>query len=134
MVRQSMGVRREESPQARRGTMTGSGAHHHPSAWATRRQLLRGSVVTGLGLSGAWLIACGGDKKSSSSTSGAEERFQQAGVANTATVGSAAKVDRSVGKRGGRMVGSIGEPDSFDPHRDAGFPGVQVVNGVYSTL
>src|SRR5581483_3415212 len=41
---------------------------------------------------------------------------------------------RSVGKRGGRMVGSIGEPDSFDPHRDAGFPGVQVVNGVYSTL
>lgn len=103
-------------------------------AATSRRRLLRGVAATGAGLAGAWLIACGGDSGDSQGSSGAEERFQQAGAANTATVGGSGAIDRSVGKRGGRMVGAIGEPDSFDPHRDAGFPGVQVVNGVYSTL
>lgn len=102
---------------------------------ATRRRLLRGGALAGAGLAGAWLVACGGSKDSGGKTSGSvEEKFQQAGVANTAAVGAAAKVDRTVGKRGGRLVTAIGEPDSFDPHRDAGFPGVQVVNAVYSTL
>jgi ABC-type transport system substrate-binding protein len=102
---------------------------------ATRRRFLRGSALAGAGLSSAWLVACGGGSSDSGSkTGGAEEQFSRAGVANTAVVGSAARVEHAVGKRGGRMVGAIGEPDSFDPHRDAGFPGVQVVNGVYSTL
>ncbi len=103
----------------------------------TRRRLLRGGTLAGMGMAGAWLVACGGGSKDGGddkAAGNAEQKFQQAGVANTATVGGAAKVERSVGKRGGRMVGAIGEPDSFDPHRDAGFPGVQVVNGVYSTL
>ena len=101
-------------------------------AGMTRRRLLRRGTAAGVALAGAWLAACGGGKEGGQS-GGVEEKFQGAGVANTATVGTA-KVERSVGKRGGRMVGAIGEPDSFDPHRDAGFPGVQVVNGVYSTL
>ncbi len=107
-------------------------------ARTTRRRLLRRGALAGAGLAGAWLVACsgskGGEGGGGKANSSVEQRFQQAGVANTAVVGSAAKVERSVGKRGGRMVGAIGEPDSFDPHRDAGFPGVQVVNGVYSTL
>ncbi|MGD9892965.1 MAG: ABC transporter substrate-binding protein, partial [Dehalococcoidia bacterium] len=100
----------------------------------SRRRLLRGAAAAGGGLAGAWLIACGGDGGGGQESGGAEERFQQSGAANTATVGGTGTIDRSVGKTGGRMVGSIGEPDSLDPHRDAGFPGVQVVNGVYSTL
>lgn len=111
--------------------------HADSGRWAgpaTRRRFLRGSALAGAGLSGAWLVACGGGSSGGGKTSGAEEQFSRAGVANTAVVGSAAKVEHAVGKRGGRMVGAIGEPDSFDPHRDAGFPGVQVVNGVYSTL
>jgi peptide/nickel transport system substrate-binding protein len=109
-----------------------------PSAWSvlrtptSRRRLLRGGAAAGLGVAGAWLLACGGGKDTGKSR-GVEERFAQAGVASTATIGGG-KIERSIGKRGGRVVGAIGEPDSFDPHRDAGFPGVQVVNGVYSTL
>lgn len=102
---------------------------------ASRRRLLRGGVTASAGIAGAWLLACGGDSsKDSGGQAKTEERFQQAGVANTAVVGSAAKVERSIGKRGGRVVVGIGEPDSFDPHRDAGFPGVQTVNSVYNTL
>src|SRR5688500_15209781 len=95
---------------------------------ATRRRLLRGGATLSAGIAGAWLLACGGDtSKDSGGEAKTEERFQQAGVANTAVVGNAAKVERSIGKRGGRVVVAIGEPDSFDPHRDAGFPGVQTV-------
>ena len=102
-----------------------------------RRRLLQAGALASAG-AGAWLLACGGDNKSGSGSgatnSNVEQKFQSAGVANTATTGVQAKVDRSIGKKGGRAVVAIGEPDSFDPHRDAGFPGVQTVNAVYSTL
>lgn len=94
----------------------------------SRRAVLRGAAATGGGLLAASLLGCGGDEVAPEGNGGSGGAAGTAGPAGSTAAASGAP------KSGGRMVQAIGTPDSLDPHRDAGFPGVQVVQSVYSNL
>jgi ABC-type transport system substrate-binding protein len=77
-----------------------------------RRRLLRAGAVGLAGLTGAWLVACGGGSK-------------DAGSASTASSGATGATDRQPDaerpKRGGTLrLGSRDQPGSMDPHFGGG--------------
>ena len=69
--------------------------------------------------------ACGDDDADSGGTTG--------GSPSTAPAGSTAAVETP--KLGGRLRElNTGEPDQYDPHRDAGYPGLIAMSAVYNGL
>lgn len=89
-----------------------------------RRRFLKGAggtaIAGGLMLGG---VACGDDDSGGGTTPG------------SGTQSTPVPTPGGVAKRGGRLKElNTSEPDQYDPHRDAGYPGLIVMSAVYNGL
>ncbi len=88
----------------------------------SRRRFLQAGAATGVGAAGIALVGCGDDDDDDSSNGG-----------NTPSTGQTP--DAGQPKTGGRLQElNTSEPDQYDPHRDAGYPGLIVMSAVYNGL
>src|SRR5215213_3007703 len=98
----------------------------HISNRSTRRRFLAGSAMAAASGWAAFAAACGGsDDKKAETTSG---------TSGTSGTQSAPNVSGGTPKAGGRLREINTEPDSYDPHRDAGYPGLVAMSAVYNGL
>src|SRR5262245_20937838 len=94
----------------------------------SRRRVLKGAgagaVASGLLLAG---VSCGDDDDDSGDSGG--------GGGSTSTTQSGGSPAAGTPKLGGRLKElNTSEPDQYDPHRDAGYPGLLVMSAVYNAL
>lgn len=124
----------------------------------SRRSLMRSSAITAAGLAAIAAGACGSNNKNtnkSASHSNASGSAGAGGAAQTASAGNPPpagklfttadkislapdlqKIYNGTPQKGGvlNLVLGGGTPDQYDPIRDAGYPGLQVMGGALSSL
>ncbi|MCA9826350.1 MAG: ABC transporter substrate-binding protein [Dehalococcoidia bacterium] len=94
------------------------------SRWSgmSRRRFLQTGATAGVGAAGFALVGCGDDDDDDDENGG-----------NTPSAGETP--DQGQPKVGGRLQElNTSEPDQYDPHRDAGYPGLIVMSAVYNGL
>ena len=89
----------------------------------SRRRFLQAGAVTGIGAIGVAMVGCGDDDDDGGDNG-------DNGTDPTATQQAAG--DPVVGGRLQEL--NTSEPDQYDPHRDAGYPGLIVMSAVYNGL
>ena len=91
-----------------------------------RRRFMRGAGAVGIG--GALVaagVSCGDDDDSNGNGN----------ATGTTAPGTGSTPAAGTPKSGGRLQElNTGEPDQYDPHRDAGYPGLIVMSAVYNAL
>jgi peptide/nickel transport system substrate-binding protein len=86
----------------------------------SRRRFIQAGAAVGVGAAGFALVGCGDDDDD-------DDDGQTPGTSPTAADGEP--------KTGGRLQElNTSEPDQYDPHRDAGYPGLIVMSAVYNGL
>lgn len=88
----------------------------------SRRRFLQAGAITGVGAVSVALVGCGDDDD------GGDDGKTSDPTATTAPAAGQPKT-------GGRLQElNTSEPDQYDPHRDAGYPGLIVMSAVYNGL